>query len=246
MKKTVFLIALGVVTIGCICWGTIRHTGGYDGMSKSENDKIIDQKLESFSSISIDAGTMTLIIEEGPEFKIKGNVNREYLIPEISVNDGKLKITQNRKKPRFRTGYENSRVVIEIPSGNKLRSIDVDTGAGDLIIRDVSAEDLDFDINIGKITIDNVSFTTLRIDNNIGEVNLKPESDFNRVEINNNVGEISIYPIKESIEEYSVSLSTDVGDVEINGQHYKNTYNASGTTNKKITVNTNVGAIRVY
>ena len=132
MKKTVFLIILGVITIGCICWGTIRHVGGYDVARNSGKDKTINQTLESFSSINIDAGAMAIVIEEGSEFKIEGHVNKEYLIPEISVKNGSLTITQNKKKPRFRTGYENSRVVIEIPSGTELRSIDVDSGAGDL------------------------------------------------------------------------------------------------------------------
>ena len=245
MKKTIFLIILGLVTIGCICWGTLRHTGGYGDFEKADSDKTINQKLESFSSINIDAGAMAIVIEEGLEFKIEGQVNRTYLMPEISVKAGNLEIRQNKKKPHFRSGYENSRVVITIPFGNELRSVNVDTGAGDLKIRNITAEDLDFDINVGKITLNNVAFENLKIDNNIGEVNLKAENDFKSLEINNNVGEVEIYT-KENLSEYNVSLSTDVGDICVEDQHFKSSYNSSGSSNKRITVNTNVGAINIH
>ena len=245
MKKTVFLIILGVVTAGCICWGTLRNVYGYAEEKNTDNNKTINQTLESFSAINIDAGVMAIVIEEGSEFKIEGHANRKYLMPEISVNRGNLEIKQNKKKPRFSTGYENSRVIITIPGGTELRSIDVDTSVGDLKLNDIVAEDLDLEVDVGKITINNVAFSTLRVENNIGDVRLTPEGDFNSVEINNNVGEISVYP-KENIKDYKVSLSTDVGDIDVEGQHYKNSYNSSGSSNKKITVNTNVGAINIH
>ena len=59
------------------------------------------------------------------------------------------------------------------------------------------------------------------------------------------VGEITIYT-KENVKDYTLSLSTDVGDICVEDQHYKSSYNSSGSTNKKITVNTNVGAINIH
>ena len=34
MKKTVLLIALGIITIFCICYGTYKHLGGFGRMFK--------------------------------------------------------------------------------------------------------------------------------------------------------------------------------------------------------------------
>ena len=42
-----------------------------------------------------------------------------------------------------------------------------------------------------------------------------------------------------------MSLSTDVGEVHVDGKRYKKNYNVRGNGSKKIKANTNVGEINV-
>ena len=243
MKKTVLLIALGIITIFCICYGTYKHLGGFGRMFKDgginisfddeevDNNEVhggknsYDEKLESFSSIKIDAAVMGITIEQGDDFRIESSFNRESMRPKFSVNGNKLVVSQGaRKQHGINMGSQNCRLVITIPSGTSLSSIDIDSNVGDVRLRELEAEEIDIDLNVGEIDVRNVVFNELRS--------------------NNNVGEISINPVS-SLDEYDISASTDVGEVRIDGRNYKKSYNSRGNGHKKINVNTNVGEINI-
>ena len=243
MKKTVLLIALGIITIFCICYGTYKHLGGFGRMFKDgginisfddeevDNNEVhggknsYDEKLESFSSIKIDAAVMGITIEQGDDFRIESSFNRESMRPKFSVNGNKLVVSQGaRKQHGINMGSQNCRLVITIPSGTSLSSIDIDSNVGDVRLRELEAEEIDIDLNVGEIDVRNVVFNELRS--------------------NNNVGEISINPVS-SLDDYDISASTDVGEVRIDGRNYKKSYNSRGNGHKKINVNTNVGEINI-
>ena len=243
MKKTVLLIALGIITIFCICYGTYKHLGGFGRMFKdgginiSFDDEEVDnnevhggknsynEKLESFSSIKIDAAVMGITIEQGDDFRIESSFNRESMRPKFSVNGNKLVVFQGvRKQHGINMGSHECRLVITIPSGTSLSSIDIDSNVGDVRLRELEAEEIDIDLNVGEIDVRNVVFNELRS--------------------NNNVGEISINPVS-SLDEYDISATTDVGEVRIDGRNYKKSYNSRGNGHKKIKVNTNVGEINI-
>lgn len=247
MKKTILLLAMWLVTVFCICYGTYKHLGGFKSVFKdggihitfdddadynaydAEKDEsgkyTIDENLEEFSSIKIDAAVMGLTIEQGNSFKIESTFNKEYLRPEFSVKGNKLTLSQpKRKQHGINAGSQNCRVVITIPSGTHLTNIDIDSNVGDVKLRKLDAEDIDIDLNVGEISVREVKF--------------------DHIDCNTNVGEVSIYP-EDDIDDYSLSLSTDVGEVRVDGHSYKKSYNSKGKTGKKIKADTNVGEIKI-
>lgn len=243
MKKTVLLIALGIITIFCICYGTYKHLGGFGRMFKDgginisfddeevDNNEVhggknsYDEKLESFSSIKIDAAVMGITIEQGDDFRIESSFNRESMRPKFSVNGNKLVVSQGaRKQHGINMGSQNCRLVITIPSGTSLSSIDIDSNVGDVRLRELEAEEIDIDLNVGEIDVRNVVFNELRSNNNVGEISINPVSN---------------------LDDYDISASTDVGEVRIDGRNYKKSYNSRGNGHKKIKVNTNVGEINI-
>ena len=242
MKKTILLIALGIITVFCICYGSYRHLGGvksifrnggihidfdddYDSDENTENGKFeYDEKLEKFTSIKIDGTVMGLTIEQGDDFKIESSFNKDYLRPKFSVSGGNLSVSQERRKHGVNAGSQNCRVVITIPSGTSLSHIDIDSNVGDVRLRELEAKDIDIDLNVGEIDVRNVEFAN--------------------IDCNNNVGEISINPVSK-LDEYDISASTDVGEVRIDGHNYKRSYNSRGNGHKKIKANTNVGEINI-
>ncbi len=243
MKKTVLLIALGIITIFCICYGTYKHLGGFGRMFKDgginisfddeevDNNEVhggknsYDEKLESFSSIKIDAAVMGITIEQGDDFRIESSFNRESMRPKFSVNGNKLVVSQGaRKQHGINMGSQNCRLVITIPSGTSLSSIDIDSNVGDVRLRELEAEEIDIDLNVGEIDVRNVVFNELRSNNNVGEISINPVSN---------------------LDDYDISASTDVGEVRIDGRNYKKSYNSRGNGHKKINVNTNVGEINI-
>ncbi len=242
MKKTVLLIVLGVITIFCICYGTYKHLKGFDAIFKDginisfdddeyDNDEkndgkySIDEKLEKFSSIRLNAAVMGITIEQGDEFRIESSFNKEILRPVFSINGNQLVVTQGRRKQQgINMGSQNCRTVITIPSGTSLSSIDIDSNVGNVRLREIDAEDIDVNLNVGEIDVRNVDFTEINCNTNVGEISINPVSKLN---------------------EYDINASTDVGEIRINGRNYKKRYNSSGNSHKKIKANTNVGEINV-
>ena len=252
MKKTIFLVVLGLITVFCICFGTYKHLGGfasafkdgihidfdddnydddYDNEDFEEEEKTskekrsFSQRLEKFSSIKIDAAVMGLRIEDGDNFHIESNFDREYLKPEVSVSGDKLVVRQKGRNHRgINIGSQSCKVVITIPSGTSLNNIDINSNVGDIAIRDLQSKDIAINLNVGEINVRNV--------------------DFDNIQCNNNVGEISINPLAK-LDDYDMSLATDIGEVRVAGRNYKRSYNSRGNGKKKIRANTNVGEIKV-
>jgi len=239
MKKTIFLIILGVVTVGCIIYGTVYHIGGgfrnlsrgsglsfhfdYDKDEEINDEHNLNQKLEAFSRIKIDTSILDIRIQEGEDFYISSSWNREWLRPEFSVDNGELVVYQHSGK-KNKAGSNTCRVTISVPAATKLERLKIDSNVGEIKIRNIDAEDISIDTNVGEISLRDVIFDNVTIDSNVGEVNLETGA---------------------SLKEYAISLSTDVGDVHYDGNRYKHSYNQSGNSNKSIKINTNVGEINV-
>ena len=250
MKKTVLLIILGVVTVFCVIFGTIRNVGkGFnlfnnpvihlgdddpevnfkwewhsDNDGNKENNYSISQSLDKFSAIRIDGSIMEIRVEEGDRFYFDSTFTRDWLRPKISVENETLVVKQGRHKSGFKGGNNNCRVVITVPSGTKFSDIVIDSNVGDIRLRGLTAEKIDIQTNVGEVSVRDVSF--------------------DKLEVNSNVGEISIAPVY-SIDEYSISASTDVGEVRVDGKKYKRNYNASGSTGKRIKLSANVGEVNI-
>ena len=250
MKKTIFLIILGIVTVGCIIYGTVYHVGGgfrhlkhsgifvsddgnedgkfsfhfdFDTDEETNNEHNLNQKLEAFSKIKIDSSIMEIRIEEGKDFYISSNWNRDWLRPEVSVNNGVLNVIQksNRKN---KAGTNNCRLTLTVPAGSKFEFLKINSNVGEIKIRKIDAEDIDIDLNVGEISLRDVNFENVTIDNNVGEVSLYTDA---------------------SLDDYDISLSTDVGDVNVEGNRFKHSYNHKGNSRNQIKIDTNVGEINV-
>lgn len=246
MKKSILFIILGVVTLGCIIYGSVKYVGGgikslkqygisietddFDDDSDirevfPEKNSSINRVLDSFSSIKIDVSIMDLTVEEGKEFKVNGFFNRDYLNPSVSVENGVLEVKQLKKRVfGLPAGNNSCRMVITIPSGTSLSDVNISSNVGDIKIRDLNAKDLDLECNVGEISVRKVNFEELNC--------------------NTNVGEIDIYQ-NGNLEEYTIKVNTDVGEVTVDGSSYKRSYNSKGSTSKRIIASTNVGEINL-
>ena len=250
MKKTIFLIILGIVTVGCIIYGTVYHVGGgfrhlkhsgifvtddgnedgkfsfhfdFDTDEETNNEHNLNQKLEAFSKIKIDSAIMEIRIEEGKDFYISSNWNRDWLRPEVSVEHGELKVSQKSSR-KNKAGTNNCRLTLTVPAGSKIEFLKINSNVGEIKIRKIDAEDIDIDLNVGEISLRDINFENVKVDNNVGEVSLYTDA---------------------SLDDYDISLSTDVGDVNVEGNRFKHSYNHKGNSRNQIKIDTNVGEINV-
>ena len=172
MKRTIFLIILGVITVFCIIYGTAKHVGGTFRVSGfpfirignnlededygEDKRESMEVNLEKFSSIKVNATIMELKIEEGELFKLESSYTRDLLKPECSVNNGVLEVSQPKQKNGVNGGNNNCRVIITIPNGTKLSDIDINSNVGDIKLRKLIAETIDIDLNVGEVSVRDV------------------------------------------------------------------------------------------
>lgn len=234
MKKTTLIIILGVLTICCIILGSIKHLGGTFKKSKVteysrdfdyEEKDSFSQKLEAFSAIKMSCSIAEIKIEEGDNFKIESQYNKEILKPTFSVKDGKLEVFQKENRGNsFLGGNHNCKILITLPAKVKLDDININSNIGDVRLREFTAERIKVNLNIGEVSVRNL--------------------DFENIEINNNIGEISIDPTG-SLEDYDISINSDIGEVNVNGKRYRHNYTKKSASKKSIKANTNIGEIRI-
>ena len=235
MKKTTLLIILGIVTIGCIIFGSIKHLGGgmksfmeYGLKDSDEEDSTgkysVNEILGPFSSFNVDTEITELRIEGGKTFKAEGSYSREWMKPEISVNNGVLEISQHGKKHQRKFGHRNCRITVTVPEGTNLKDIEIESNVGDIKLLDLTTGNININLNVGEVSVNNVSFETIAVENNIGEISICPE---------------------ENADNYDISVSTDLGEVNVAGKKYRHSYNSKGNSGKKITAISNVGEINI-
>jgi len=236
MKKTIFLVILGVVTIGCIFYGTKKHFGshvkffdhGLVNIDYSDDNgdirESLNQSLEKFSAIKMNISVAEVRLETGDDFKIESTYTKEWLKPDFSVKSGVLDVSQPGKRHETRWGNQNCKIIITVPEGTKLGDIRIDSNVGDITIRSLTADDITINLNVGEVDIRNAGFNSVDIDNNVGEITIDSEVDLN---------------------DYDISVSADIGEVRVGGKSYKRSYNSRGNGKKKIKVNTNVGEINI-
>lgn len=233
MKKIIFIIVLAVITLSCIVYGINRNLGDvkeivhadFDAAKDETSDaNSINQSFSGISEIEINAAIMELKLEEGPSFNVSGSFDRAYLKPEVNVKNGTLQVNQKGKKRTMGPGTRKCKVVVTIPRDASLNAVYINSNVGDIKLRDFTARTVGINLNVGEIDVKKVAFENFSCSNNVGKVSVDPE---------------------DSIDDYGITASTDVGDVRVDGHSYKRSYNQRGSSSKTIKVNTNVGEVNI-
>ena len=94
MKKTIYLAAITLITIGCVIYGVygLSNKGLAFSFGNSSSNTTIGTTLESFERITVDADVMDFIVKEGSEYALdyQGTKN---LVMSYRVDNGELVIT---------------------------------------------------------------------------------------------------------------------------------------------------------
>lgn len=244
MKKSIYLLAITVVTVICVVWGTAMHTGGHYyeifhfGVEAEEYTN--SYELEAFDTISADVDVMELEIKEGTEFGLQYDCT-EDLIPEYSVVDGKLTIKQRQKK-NFLFGTHRCSVAVIIPSGTSLKSIDIKSDVGDVTLNRITVDICNGETSVGDFTVENGDIREMVWSSDTGDIKVL-DSTFTNLDLTSNVGDVKIES-RQKLTDYNFDLETDVGEVKLNGEKYGRKCKVHGESGS-ITVRADVGDVKV-
>ena len=260
MKKNVFLIVLSLVTIFCIVIGTTHHLGvprksissigasirrglhtgvfrfgfnSYDDEDEensegfdfdSDDPKSFDtETISEFKELDLELNIGGVKIERGNKWEIRSKYSYDYLRPVYTLKNGKLKIEQPYYKNQ-KVSNKKCNIVITVPFGTELDklSLDMDVGAADLSGFDVKKGTIYTDV--GAISISNVNF--------------------NDLDLNSDVGAVSV-ELVEDVNLYDMNLNSSVGVIVVDGKNVKRHYSQKGDKDKRLRINTDVGAVEV-
>ena len=158
----------------------------------------------------------------------------------------------------------NPKIVVTVPEGFQAETYNIDVGAGDVQIDSINAKEGDISVDAGKLTVDHV-----KIDNEskysvgagkmeLGDVELK------NVSLDCGVGEITVsgvmlgdndiscdvghieLSLKGDSKDYSYDVSSDIGDVSIDGKRYHNEIQTvDNETGNSLNLDCGIGKITV-
>lgn len=234
MKKTIYLIIIGIITLLCITIGIFKssNNGKYNwkknikvswDSEEFENEKEYSKALEEFTEIDIDARILAVEIERAEKYWAYASYNKDFLEPKIRIQNGKLSIKQaSTNGPNM--GSNNAFLRLSVPY-------------------DVDLESIYINVNVGEIDIDKISSDKIKIKNNVGQIDVT-NCEFSKLNADTNVGELNV-SVPDNLSTYNIKADTNVGAIEIGGKNYKKSYTQKGNESKKIELKTNVGEISV-
>lgn len=258
MKKA-YVSVLTIITILCVVFGTMYHTGlffrnatvfpfsAFNIGSGSGKNISFSEEYEGISSVLCDMDLMNVTINttEGNSVKIDYE-GKELLKPVISNDDGRLNISQPQK---VRLGLmdmdlssEKSKVALSIPKGTVLKSLNADLDMGSMEIYDISSDKLDLNVDMGSVNGSGLTIGNAKIYSNMGNVELGVR-DIKDLTASSDMGNVTITSGKD-LSNYAFSCSADMGSISINGKKVSNDYEKDGSEGN-VDISTDMGNVTV-
>ena len=252
MKRAIYLIFLSLITIGCIIFGTVYHTGKAVGhISKWWNDQVTDDGtatteegqdvLDAFTTLHVEADIASVKVQQGDEFKIEWSV-RQSGVPSYDVKDGVLTVRQKHPHKNL-TGNHSCKITIFLPEGTELDRVEIDADVGNVDLVDVSAQKTIITADVGAIGLDNCQLGDTSLEADVGDIRLRG-CNFCDLTADADVGSVSI-DANQDLSDYSYDLDTDVGDIHINDEHMRKQFEMHGKGKYKIDVSCDVGSLDI-
>ncbi|MDD6193912.1 MAG: DUF4097 family beta strand repeat-containing protein [Lachnospiraceae bacterium] len=252
MKRAIYLTLLSLITIGCIIFGTIYHTGKamghlsrwWEEEVESDADATTEEGkdiLDAFTTIHVEADIASVKVKQGDDFKIEWSVYRSG-VPTYDVKDGVLTVIQKHPHKNL-AGNHSCKIILTLPEGTKLERVEIDADVGDVDVLDISSQKTTVTADVGAVNFDNCQLGDTTVEADVGDVSLR-SCDFYDLTVSADVGSITI-DATQDLSEYSFDLDAGVGDIHINDQHVHKQFEQHGSGKYKIDADCDVGSLDI-
>jgi hypothetical protein len=266
MKKNIYLAILTIVTMVCMIVGIFAHVlGGSFGKnillknSSAEQAKL-NEKLDAFSSIQMNLAAANVVIQTGSDYSIAYTGDSD-LEPNYSVDGGVLKI-KNRKEYKLFGGITNigddCTLTVTVPEDADLANLsaaidagelriyriraeifDVDVDAGNVEVYDGTYTEVTADVDAGNMTFETCAMTSMEADNDMGNITLDG-CTFDSIRATADMGNIKLFS-SQPLDNYTVQVSADLGNITVNGKNYSGSYHADGDPEHSVDITVSLG-----
>ena len=251
--KYVGILLAGFIILSII--SLVFEVIGFFIPESADKLKSFNQEYNNIVELDIDVGGTQLLIQKGDKFSIvASDVSKSF---EVKERNGVLEIDE--KSQKF---FSKNKGIITITINDTiLNKLDIDHGAGKLIITDINVNYFELDQGAGKVEISNVSFLNTNIDGGFGSTfissstlrNLELDMGIGKVEINADIkgnstiscgiGEL-ILDLLGNKDDYQVIVDKGVGSVKVDGIKKKDD-SIYGNGLNKINIDGGIGTIHV-
>lgn len=235
MKKSVKFIVGGImVCVGVLLIGIAAFLDGWKVFSEIPSIYIDADGIYFSDAYNGESEVYTLPLESGAkDIKIDTGAGRVKIftddVSEIQVKatgimkrcsveyDGSSYSIEAGKGFTLFSFLNNSQITITIPKSLTVENVNIDSGAGELVISSVNIGG-EFNVNsgAGSVNINSVRCQNLKVDTGTGQVEIKNIDVSDTLEISSGTGSLEISDASCT----SLSLDSGVGSVNFSGEVY--------------------------
>ena len=246
-------IAFGVFLIVSICLGVIGLVSMPKDISKKEL-QTVELSGGTIKELRVELAAMKLVVETGDTFSAQTNNDDLF----VSEKDEKLVFSE---KTTIFNKTINGTLKITLPQDTVLSFVEIEMGAGAVVVQKLSAERIDFDLGAGEVQIEELYVQTsadiecgagkftiekgeihnLDIDFGVGKATVIAKL-YGNSDVDCGVGEVNLTLGKKS--DYAVEVNKGLGAIEVNGKAC-NDFAIGGGANK-LSIDGGVGAIHLF
>ncbi len=192
------------------------------------------KKYEDVKGLDIDIKNADLYILKGNDFRVEVQSHEDKL----SINKKGTTLKIEEKTKYF---WENTyKIVIKVyvPTFEKLSNIEIDAGAGNIEIENITVENAEIDQGAGKFKVTDSYFSRTKIDGGAGTLEVK-NSNLGKLSLDSGVGNITMEDLVLSSSEidsgigkislnfktrddYSIYAEKGIGSIRIDGKSHDN------------------------
>ena len=194
-------------------------------------------------SVKLDMEACSVCFEAGEGTGLKGveYTGDKKLAPEISLDDGILKITQ--KGTGVIMSIMKPRLTVTIGKDTILNNLDIRMNAGDIKINGIAADWFSEVIGAGNINISDSSFLKSEIISKTGNIDIR-NTNLDMVVIEANVGNVKL-DAAEDLDRYGIDCKVYTGNIRVGNDTCSGEFRSEEKGTGYIRIKVNVGCITV-
>jgi len=260
------LLTIGIIS-GIV--GLVIHVvAAFSDTEEYMKDARIDfvKEFDDVEQLYVKNGIGKLTIKSGDSLKVEGrNVSKNF---KATVKNGTLIVEEEdyiRKFLWFEIGRPKSRstITVYIPHDFTAGKIEVESGAGEVVLEDFSAEKLVIDAGVGNIYGQNITAQAVKGSGGVGDITFY-DVNLSNIDFDSGVGNLKIegiisgnsefdcgvgnikLTIKGNREDYAIRCNSGVGSIRVNGEKvssdYKDSYSSAAHS---INIDGGVGNVNI-
>jgi len=224
-RKGFFALALALILIGGLLATTAWFMGaetlleggwGRGGFGISNAREINMTFSDEFDRITLNLGAANVSVQEGTEFRATGRLPDRV---NISTSDNTLIIEEARRggfSLNFGFPRQNYYLTITVPHGTVLDTLDLESGAGRLDVRNIEANRADISSGAGNVNLRNVEFGHATLHTGAGSIDAGGTFT-GIVDISTGAGSVTL-SLSGAREDYAYAIQTGAGSTRIDGE----------------------------